>query len=46
VQPSEQNAAEGLHHFFEGQMPRDASARPKHLPFKKTPAFFFLTELK
>ena len=26
----------GLHHFFEGQMPRKPSARPKHLPFKKT----------
>jgi hypothetical protein len=29
----------GLHHFFEGQMPRKASPHPKHLPFKKT-AFF------
>jgi hypothetical protein len=26
----------GLHHFFEGQMPRKPHACPKHLPFKKT----------
>jgi hypothetical protein len=26
----------GLHHFFQGQMPRDAITHPKHLPLKKT----------
>jgi hypothetical protein len=29
-----------LHHFFEAQMPRNPTAHPKHLPFKKTSTFF------